>query len=494
MLFDQFKQLLALATTSTEFQAKNVVMQDATFSGLVSSHIAALSPDFNIRLNSTNVLSATGLLENNTLTRKMQFLPKGTEKLSLGYLERNIETPVRMWARPAETDGRRYIIADSAKGVLFSNDKGEINGAVPGYGTTGGYDAPASAITFTVSSVEYLAIAMPTHNIVRVFDMATFAVVSTIGVYNAPGLPGGNLDTPVDLAFDAATSTLYICSDTGVAPTGTGVGYIASYDLTTPATPAFGSYIAINAGGALLHGQVSAPKNIVFDSVLNALWVTSHTATTPEVGAISVAGLTTPGYLVAYLETRGIGYDIVPSGMWLTSNRKLYVSAASTVEVFDVATLKHVRTYGQHAIEDTVTDTSTEVDLDFGALSSIVVDTVTIGGVSVTTLMVGDSGNRRIVRFSENTFDQDSYITFNSATFGVPVAIHGYLLQGSIPAENVVLEYRTSATGLWQVLSGTDDVPGVTFLQFRLRVRLSSGVPLQSSYDISHIIVVGEQE
>lgn len=493
MLFDQLKQLLTLAVTSTEFQAKNVIMQDATFSGLVSDHIDTLTPDFNIKLNSTNVSTTTGLLTNDVLNKKMTFTPKGTEKLALGYLERNIQNPTKIWVRTVTPTSRRYLITDATQGVLFVNDSGEITGSLPGFGLTTGYEDPTSAISFTVSATEYIAVAMPTHNAVRIFNATTFVVVSTIGVYDTPGLPGTNLDTPVDLAFDATTSTLYVCSDTGTAPTGTGAGYIASYDMTIPATPVFGDYIAVNAGGLLLHGQVNAPKNIFFDSTLNAVWTISHVATTPEIGAIVVEGLTSPGYLLGYIETRGSGFDITPSNFWLSSG-KLYVTSTSSVEVFETTTFKHIRSYGQYTVEDTATNTSTDLDLDFGALSSIAVDTVSVDGVSVTTLVIGDTGNRRILRFSENTFDQNSYATFSSASFSVPVSLQGYVIQGNIPETDVAVEYKTSDTGSWQTLDKVDDVPGSLFLQFRVRVKLTSTSVVKDSYYIKQLIIIGKQE
>jgi hypothetical protein len=489
MLFDQFKQLVSIATTSADFKAKNAVMQDTTFAGLVANNVATLTKDFNIKLNTTNVLSVTGLASSDVLTKEIKFTPKGTEKLIQGFVERNIQNPNKIWVRPNATDGRRYVINDSIRGVLFAGSNGEIVGALPGFGTA--YVNATSVITFTVSSVEYIAVAMPTHNAVRIFRMSTFSTVSTIGVYGTPGLPGTGLHTPTDLAFDPTTSTLYICSDTGVGTGGTAPGYIVSYNLTTPATPVFGSFIAVNAGGSLLHGQVNAPMYINFDPVKNALWVATDTGGTPEIGALAVTGLTSPGYLVGYLETRGTDYDMLQvTGLWFGSN-KIFAISPISLEVFDTVTYKHIRSYGTFATEDSSTVTSADVNLDFSLLSSIAFDTVTVDGTSVTTIIVGDTGNRRIIRFSENTFDNDSYVTFAANTFSVPVSIQGYVLQGTLVNTNVVVEYRTSDTGNWQELSTIDSVPGSLYLQFRLRLRLNSKDSVKT-LTLKQVVIIGE--
>ena len=494
MLFDQFKQLLSLATTSVEFMAKNAIMQDVTFAELVADQIATLSKDYNIKLNTSNVLSVSGLAASDTLAKEIKFTPKGTEKLAQGYLERNIENPTKIWVRPDATDGRRYVITDSVKGVLFAGENGELLGALPGFGTVPGYSNAESAITFTVSATEYIAVAMPTHNVVRIFNMSTFAVVATIGVYGTPGLPGTSLHTPKDLAFNSTTNTLYICSDTGVGTGGTGAGYVVSYNLTTPASPVFGSFLAVNAGESLLHGQVNAPTKLAFDPDRLALWIASEgaLADSPEVGALAVVGLTSPGYLVGFVETRGSNYDLASiKGMWLGSDRKLYLGSFSIIEVFDTLTFKHNRSYGKFTTEDTATITSRDLELQFSSVSSIAFDTVTVDGTEVTTLLVADAGNRRLLRFSENTFDADSYVTFNSQTFDVPVAIQGYLVQGSIPASSVGLEYRTSDIGAWQTLSAIDVVPGSLFLQFRLKMRLSSEDIINEA-SVKQIVIIGE--
>ncbi len=489
MLFDQFRQLVSLATTSADFKAKNAVMQDTTFAGLVANHVANLTKDYNIKLNTTNVLTVTGLASSDTLTKEIKFTPKGTEKLVQGFVERNIQNPNRIWVRPSATDGRRYVINDSIKGVLFAGSNGEIVGALPGFGTT--YEDATSAITFTVSAVEYIAVAMPMHNAVRIFNMSTFATVATIGVYDTPSLPGVGLHTPTDLAFDSATSTIYVCSTTGVGTGGTAPGYIVSYNLTVPGTPVFGSFIAVNAGGSLLHGQVNAPNYLHFDSVKNALWVVTDAAGTPEIGALAVAGLTSPRYLVGYLETRGTDYDLLQvTGLWFGSNKLFAISPAS-LEVFDTVTFKHIRSYGTFATEDSATVTSSDVNLDFSLLSAIAYDAVTVDGTVVNTLIVGDTGNRRIIRFSENTFDNDSYVTFAAQTFTVPVSVQGYVLQGTLTNTNVVVEYKTASTGNWQELSSVDSVPGSLYLQFRLRLRLNSKDSVKTLV-LNQVVIIGE--
>ena len=512
-LFENFKQFLRLTVQNSYTVGQNVVLSDASYAENIDTYIGALTPDFNIKLNTTNVSSASGLLVSDSTNREIRFEPKGSGKVVQGFLEANISNVRKMWQRSDDSlgtattvpygtlsDGRRYYVTDSAAGVFYLNEYGQITGAVPGFGSTasGGYGTPTSAITFTVSSVEYIAIVCSEH-LLRIFDTLTFAQVGSFGTAGAPGLPSANsLDTPIDLAFNSATSTLYVaCAGISTPPTATDPGFVASFNLTIPATPTFLSYVAVNSGGSLHQGQVATPSSLFYDSSLGALWIlssdTGNTSRPIEVGALSVTGGTSNRFLKGYIEWRGNGFSLGSSNKLHVDvgRRRLYLTNSPGVEVFDLVTMKHLYTFGYYGVDETSTVLSSPYFAPTtGTVQAVCSDVLSVDGVLVNLVLFNDATNNRLVRVGENSYEGENSVVFSGMTLDVPVTLHGYLVKGTVASSKVTLDFRTSSAGTWQVLSQTDSVPASSYFQFRVRVNADLRDVIQENA-INEIIVIG---
>ena len=518
ILFDNFKQFLQLVVSNSQTVGQNAVLSDADYAQSLSDHITALTPDQNLRLNTTNVELASGLLVSDPNSREIRFEPKGSGRIVQGFLEANISAVQKLWQRSDDSlgtatavpygtlaDGRRYYAVDLLSGVYYLNEYGQISGAVPGFGDlVTGYGSPVSCLTFTVAGTEYIAILAAEH-FLRIYQTSDFALVATFGTPGTTGTPDAALmDTPTDLAFDEATSTLYVsCSGlTGPSvPAGaSGPGIVFSLDLTALPVIAFGSYIAQD-GSSLHQGQVSLPAGLFFDSTDNALWVLTGDATNTsrpyEIGGLSVTGTVSDGYLKGYLEFQGSGFSLSSASRIHidVDRRRLYVTNSPGIEVFDLVTLKHLYTFGYYG-SDAVSSSTPEppvVAPISGKATAVASDILTVDGVQVNMALFSDGTNNRIVRVGENLYEGENVVTFVAETLTVPLSLHGYLVKGTLSSAKVRIEYRTSATGVWQVLSQTDSVPASSFFQFRMKA-VADLTDLLQNRSISEVIVIGEQE
>lgn len=516
VLFDTFKQFLQLTVSNTQTVNQNVVLSNSTYAQAVSDHISALTPDYNIRLNTTNVSLASGLLVSDENLREIRFEPKGSGKVVQGFLEANIQSVRKIWQRSDDslgtattvpygtlTDGRRYYVTDSGAGVFYLNEYGQIIGAVPGFDvvTAGGYGTPVSALTFTVLDVEYIAIICEEH-LLRIFDTETFTQVATFGTAGAPGLPDTDaLDTPLDLAFDAVTSTLYVsCGGISVPPAATGPGFVASFDLSVLPAITFGEYVALNNGQSLHQGQVVLPSGLFYDSTLGALWILSEDTanlTRPfEIGALSVTGLTGNRYLKGYIEFRGSSFAVTAANRIHVDvgRRRLYLTNSPGVEVFDLVTMKHLYTFGYYGIDENASNRNAPIfNPTTGLVQAVGSDVLLVDGVVINFALFNDSTNNRLVRIGENSYEGENVVIFDEMEFTVPVSLHGYLVKGTVSSSKIQMEFRTSSTGAWQILSQTDSISASAFFQFRLKVNADLRDIIQEN-SVREVIVIGELE
>lgn len=516
MLFDQFKQYLRIAVSDRNFIAQNTLAQNNEMFELINNRIASLTPDVNIKLRSEEIVLTSGLVHNDILNRKIK-LETGSGKMVLGWLERNLDSTRKIWIRTSAgsnttpPDGRRYWISDSEAGVSYFSDSGELIGAVPGLNNIAGngYSSPSSAVTFVVDTAEYVAIACPSDEVVRIFNTSDFSLVSEIGSVGVAGTPdAGFLSEPNDLAWDSDNNILFISCPTEIAPSGTDNGYIASFDISDPTAPTFIDFVAVNNGSKLLHGGVDSPTSIFWDQTKQALWTVSGLGTeiSPyEVGAISVNVGEPNGFLVGYLETTSLRrpgndgrstYTLTAIGrIHLKSNSNLlYLANENSVEVFDTQRLTHVRTFGEYTRDESSTVTSRKFSISFDELKSVAADLVPVNGMDLDVFLAGDEANRRIIRISENVYSDDNIVLFEENNFIVPVKICGYLVRGELNTENVTVEYRTSPTSSsWRKLdmcSGAID--NSTYFQFRAKFRLNPLAVIEEQ-SVSSILVIGEQ-
>jgi len=515
ILFENFKQFLQLTVSNSQTVKQNAVLSDAAYAAAIAAHITALTPDQNLRLNTTNVSSASGLLVSDTNRREIRFEPKGSGKIVQGFLEANIQDVRKIWQRSDDAlgttttipygtlvDGRRYYVTDSSAGVFYLNEYGQIIGAVPGFGNTvTGYGTPVSAITFSVGAVEYVAIISAEH-ILTIWDSSTFVLVATFGSAGNPGLPNlGGLDTPLDLAFNAATSTLYVsCGGTLIPVGAVSPGFVASFDLSALPAVTFGQFVATNSGLSLHQGQVSLPSGLFYDATLGSLWILSANAlnlSRPfEIGALSVTGLASNGFLKGYIEFRGAAFTVNAANRLHVDvgRRRLYLTNSPGVEVFDLVTMKHLYTFGYFGIDESSANRNAPFFTpSTGQVQAVCSDVLSVDGVQINFALFNDLTNNRMVRIGENSYEGENVVIFETMNFVVPIALHGYLVKGSISSSKVQVEYRTSLTGPWQILSQTDSVPASVLFQFRLKITADIRDIIQEN-SVREIIVIGEQE
>ena len=143
ILFENFKSFLQLVVSSAETVSQNAVLADTAYAKAVGDHISALTPDQNIRLDSTMVpaTGASGLLVNDELKREIRFEWKGAERLQgwvrpLFQNQGNLGSQFnKIWVRRDDSvgtattvpygtlsDGRRYYVTDQDHGVCYLYD------------------------------------------------------------------------------------------------------------------------------------------------------------------------------------------------------------------------------------------------------------------------------------------------------------------------------------------------------------------------------------
>jgi hypothetical protein len=520
ILFETFKKMLSLLAADEQTTSRNAVMQDSDYADAIQNHITALTADQNLRLNTTNAVttSTLGLMVVDTNTRELRFEPSGSEKIAQGYLEANIGNVTKIWQRSDDSlgtstgtiygtlsDGRRYYVTDTTRGVFYLNEYGQIIGSVPGYSATvgSGYGIPVSAITFTTTGgTEYIAIVSAISHFLRIYDTATFTLVATFGTAGSPGLADvGLLNTPTDLAFDEATDTLFVSCSADTPAGAVGPGWVASFDCSALPAITFSEYVVQNNGLALDQLSCVSPEGLFFDPTLSSLWVLSvdtSNATRPvEVGAISITTGLSDGYLKGYLEFQGAGFTTSNTTSKIhvdNDRRRLYLTNSPGVETFDLETMKHVRTFGFYGQDETSDNpNSGSLTPATGQVQAVCSDILSVDSVQNNLLIFNDITNNRLVRVSENMYDGENSVLFEAMEFVVPVSLHGYLVKGDVSSSKVVVQYRTSATGVWQRLSQTDTVPASDYFQFQLLVTADLGDVI-ASRSISEIIVIGEQE
>jgi len=197
LTFDVIRQILSDAVKDPDFVRKNTLMQDSAMAKEMQYRISSLTPDLNITLDWSNVESSAGVLFPDPATKALVFDPLGSGNLLSNYREGVITSPGKIWARvpagsPSPTDRSRYLITDSSRGVLLVDENLQVISMFPGYVTgvpVTGYADPGDAITFTYLGVEYVAVAMPSHHIVRIFELASGNLYATIGSVDLPGVP-----------------------------------------------------------------------------------------------------------------------------------------------------------------------------------------------------------------------------------------------------------------------------------------------------------------
>lgn len=487
--FEQFKSLLSLALDDVDFKRKNTIFQNAEYLAAQQSRISVLTPDISISQTSDDVESALGMLINEKADRRIRFDPRGFETTFSASREGTISDPHRFWKRENETDGVRYFLSDKLGGVFLLNSSLEVLRRFPGFDTTDvvagdAYDDPTDAISFTVGATEYVAIAMDTRAIVRIYEYAEpFGLVATIGTPDSTGATASLLTAPVSLAFDSDNDRLFIGSTTGQPPNASAdSGYVTVYDVSTPSAPIHEDFVAFfDASGSLLDSEVSGPTDLFFDETSELLWVSNGN---DEVGAFSINTTTATYSLRKFLEPSGPGYTLrSPQQVYIQETiggfKRLYVSNGSTgtLEEFDELTLKHLNTYGYRASEDELSAYLRLSDSIYGAIGfaqGVVPDRIFIGDQETDVLIAADDINKRIHRFNLTAYSTENFVNFQLLTFDVPIMVNGWTVSGTVPLDLVKVFFRFSLSEDFRELPSETALAPSSTLQFRVAIQLDT--------------------
>jgi hypothetical protein len=487
--FEQFKSLLALALDDVDFRRKNTIFQDADYLAAQQSRVSVLTPDISISQTSDDVKSALGMLINEKAERRIRFDPRGFETTFSAYREGTISDPRRFWKRENETDGVRYLLSDKVGGVFLLNSSLEVLRRFPGLDTASvvagsSYDDATDAITFTVGATEYLAIAMESRSIVRIYEYdEPFTLVATIGTPDTPGATSALLTEPATLAFDSDNDRLFIGCTTG-QPAGASAdsGFVTIYDVSTPSAPVHEDIaMFFNLTGSLFDVEVEGPTDLFFDETSELLWVVNGNN---EVGAFSI-DTTTPIYsLRKFLEPSGRGYTLrSPQQLYIQESiggfKRLYISNGSTgtLEEFDELSLSHLNTYGYRASEDELSTFTRLSDSVYGALGfahGVVPDRIFIEDQETDVLVASDNLNKRIHRFNLTAYSTENYVNFQLLTFEVPIMVNGWTISGTVPLDLVKVFFRYSLSEEFRELPQETSLAPSSTLQFRVALQLDT--------------------
>jgi len=507
--FEQFKDFLGSAIQDVDFVRKNTILQDSAYLQTLLDRVEALTSDVSLEQDYSDFESGLGLLLQDQANSNIKFDPKGFENTLSAYREGTIAEPRRLFARSSVADGVYYLLADggiasSGTGVFLLNDSMEVLRRFAGFGSNiagGQYEDPSSVITFTLSSVEYVAIADATHHVVQIYLYAApYTKIATIGTIDTPGAASDLLTAPNGLAVDATNELMYISCPTG-QPAGASAsnGFVAVYDISTIGTPAFDSIPLFYSGtGSLLDSQVYTPVDLFYDGSL--LWVSNNGSN--HVGALDVSG--SAPICTRFIETSGPGYTLrgpqqIQFRTLTGGFQRLYVanSDTGTVEEFDALTYQHLKTYGIRASEDNVSANYQRLSSDvFGALAQpqgVVAATTTIDDQDTNVLLVTDPINGRLSRFNLDAYTEDNFVNFALETFQVPVIFDSWQVSGNLPLDMVTVLYRFNQTEQFREMPSDTSLAATRTIQFRLSVRLDTRKFIQSDWYIKKLRVHGRQ-
>jgi len=509
--FEQFKDFLASAIQDADFVRKNEILQDSAYLTNILNRVEALTADVSVEQDFSSFSSGMGLLLQNAANRTISFKPKGFEITASAYREGTVSEPRRLFKRETVADDIHYLLADggigaTGAGVFLLNDQMEIIRRFPGFGSdiaSGEYEDPSSAITFTISSVEYVAIADATHDVVQIYLYAApYTKIATVGTIDTPGAAADLLTAPNGIAVDVTNELLYISCPTGQPAGATASnGFVAVYDISTIGTPAFSSIDLFFSGtGSLLDSQVHTPVDVLYDADSALLWVSNNGTNT--VGAFNVAGVAP--VCVRFIEAAGVGYTLrgpqqLDFRTLTGGSQRLYIvnGDTGTVEEFNALTYQHMQTYGIRAAEDAAPAGYQRLSTDvYGALGTpygVVVDSVSIDDQDTNVMLVTDPGNGRLQRFNLDAYTAANYINFVEQTFDVPVTFDSWNIAGDIPLDMVRVWYRFAQTEAFREMPQEVSLPATSRVQFRLSVTLDTRKFIRSDWNITKLRVHGKQ-
>ncbi len=482
-MFGQFQLLIKNALQDEDFRRKNSIIQDDAYLQGLLSRVDALDASTVVTQDYADVISVLGMLEQVPANRSIKFDTRGFLTTLSAFREGVLNSPDMIWRRNVDGSPDRYLVADRLNGVLVLNEEVEVLYRFPGFGPNIAgfqYNDTSGCTTFTIGATEYIAVTMYSHHVCSIYEYAApYAHQATIGQIDTPGDIANYLNNPEAVAVDETNEKMYILNQDG-QPAGATQdrGYVAVYDISTPATPVFLEHILYYvSSGSLLDVEAAEANDIMFENGL--LWITNGNN---EVGAIDVVN--TPNRCSKYIEPSGPGYTFrAPQQIsQYTSTggfQKVYVAngAAGTIEVFDGLTLQHQGSFGYRASEDELSGYNRLSSAIYGAVGyakSVVADLAVIDEKDTNVMICGDTLNKRLHRFNLDAYNSDNIANFDLMTFNVPISLTGWSLSGTVPNDMVKVYYRFDETDSFQELTQDASTSSTSTLQLRITVQLDS--------------------
>lgn len=484
IMFEQFKSLLSQLVNDSDVVRKNSILQDASYRTSILDRISILDPSVSLVQDYSDALiPSLGMMFKDPSNRTIRFDPKGFSIRLSAFREGTVDNPVKIWFKAVDSgDGTRYILADRTNGVFLLNSEVEVLKRFPDYGpiTTTEYNDPSAVCTFTINSVEYVAITLYSHHICQIYLYNDpFTHIATIGTLDTPGDTSAFLYNPVGIAVDEANTTLYILNENGTPPGATlDRGFISVYDISTVATPTHtGSPWFYKNTGSLLDKEIETATDIFYDVGSTLLWVSNGNN---EVGGFDLS--TTTNQLAKYIEPSGPGYTLrAPQQVYvkelLGGYKRIYIANGNTgtVEEYDFLTLSHLNSFGYRASEDELSGYNRLSDTVYGAVgfpTGITTDRILVDGTETDVLIVADNLNKRVHRFNLNAYTADNYINFALMELAVPVSLYGWAISGTVPLDMVTVYYRFAETEEFRILPQETNTPPSSTFQFRIVLQL----------------------
>lgn len=492
--FDWFRSLLDEAVQSEGFQGANAVMRDPAYLAEVRARIWALSDSFSLDLSTDDIaLSSPSIVTVDESTRTLRFRGTSYPRV-LALPDTTVYRPRYIALRPATVAvPEPTLLADESTGVWLLDSNGTATRRIDGWNqgsVSGGYGSVTSLATWEGPSDPIVAMVMPLHHCIRLFNLRTSALISTLGLWNSPGGGAGLLQTPSGAAYH--NGLLFIsCSEgqptqliNGDVITPTGEGFLAVYDVSTPASPVMlGVLAACTSNGSMLRGEVQDPRGLFVQN--NTLWATNGTPAEAAAWPLPLPA-STPLPLVP--STRFYAEDSFPEIKWtnlgppavrdLTDNPTvLCIPDQGTgylvtirLDRNAVRALYRTRwTRDEFKAPDALPTTSTP--------ACAIPDRRSIGGVMQDVLWVCDTQRGVVMNVldPQDTKYYPSRVLYRTRTFSVPTRLTGYALTGRIPTDRLRVSYKHGLDTQWRDLNPQDSTEPMDEVTVRLTVQLPYG-------------------
>lgn len=494
--FEWFQALLEQAVTSESFVAGNKLLQDAAYREDVLRRIRALNDGLSVHLTFDDVALVTpSVVTKDESNRQLRF--RGTVyPRVLALPDTTVYRPSYVATRtPTVAVPEPTVLADTATGVWLLDSNGTPTRRIDGWNegdALGGYQDVTSLAVWEDATLgdAVLAMVMPLHHVVRLFNLRTGLVLATLGTWNTPGASSIHLNLPSGCAYHDGTLFVTCAAGLpslligGIPITAVGQGFVNAWDVAIPGTPVgLGVLAACTATGTLVNGEVQDPRGaFVFG---DSLWLSNGVPAEVASWPLPLPALTP---LRSVQRTRYFGSDSFPEAVWSDLGPPAVREFADGPDVLCVPdrgtgyifTIRLDRNAIRALYRTRWTRDEFKAPNVLPVTSSpacAIPDRRTVGGVLQDVMWVCDPPHGTVWNICEpqDTRFLPSRVLYRPQTFQVPVRVMGYAVQGTVPADRLRVSYKTSPSDPWKDLEVDDCTDPTTELIVRLTVELPFG-------------------